>query len=249
MIQVVERIGRVLEAFTEQRPELTLSDCAAAVGLTKSTTHRLLSSLEAIGLVERSARTWRLGGRIVTLAATRLGELDLRDEALALLRDVAADERASAALAVPEGGEIVYVDRVAGPGAVGVGARLGGRSPLWGSAAGRAFLARLDAEVAERRLDDAGFRALPVPVRDRIRADVALARERGYSVDDGLFHDGISGVCVAICDLARQPIAVLSVILPSERMRPEDAERIAARLLEAGGQLEALLGLRAQLSG
>lgn len=249
MIQVVDRIGHVLDAFARRGSELTLSECAAETGLTKSTTHRLLSSLEAIGLVERSERSWRLGARVVTLAATRLGELDLRDEALVLLREIAAAEHASAGLAVPEGGEMVYVDRVTGPGPLGVGPRLGGRSPLWASAAGRAYLARLEPDAAARRIDDAGFRALPAGVRERIRADVATARDRGYCVDDGLSHDGISSVCIAVCDLADRPIAVLGVMVPSDRVAAGDIERIAARLLDARAQLEVLLGLRDQLTG
>lgn len=249
MIQVVDRIGRVMDAFTPDRPELTLSQCAEQVGLTKSTVHRLLSSLEAIGLVERSGRAWRLGERVVSLAATRLAEVDLRSEAVARLRVISREERAAAALSLPEGSALVYVDRVASPGAIGVGARLGARVPLWIGGSGRAFLAQLTPEAAERRLDDPGFHALPPAARELVREDVAAARERGYCVDTGVFYDGIGGVCVAVPNLAGEPIAVLSVIVPTDRLGPDDAERIAGRLLAARDQLATLLGLRDQLWG
>src|ERR1700723_2624483 len=61
MIQVVERAGKMLDAFTAEHAELTLTECAEATGLTKSSAHRLLTSLAEIEMVERYGTRWRLG--------------------------------------------------------------------------------------------------------------------------------------------------------------------------------------------
>jgi IclR family pca regulon transcriptional regulator len=243
MIRVVERIGRVLDAFTLERPELTLTELAEATELNKSSALRLLSSLEEIGLVERRELLWRLGPRAVTLATLRLGRVELRREALPHLRELRRAFRAAVAFSVPDGADMIYMERLDSPDAYGVSARLGARNPIWAGASGRAVLAQLSPIDREMHLDAEEWARLPTDVRDRVLREVETASRRGYCVDSGdFFFQGIGGVAVAVRDTHGVPVAALSVIVRGDQLSEEHAHTIADRLLAAAAELERTAG-------
>lgn len=241
MIRVVERLGKLLDAFTSDEPEHTLSDLARATGLNKSSAYRLLTSMEAIGLVEQRDLRWRIGSRPVALANIRLGGLDLRREALHHLRELRQAFRAAVAYSIPDGSEMIYLERLDSPEAYGVSARLGARAPIWAGASGKAVLSKMGPEEQEIRLDAEGWRRLPRELRNRVMKEVAAAERRGYCVDTGEFFDGIGGVAAAIRDPHEDPVAAISVIAPAERLSKDYVRATAARLLAAAEELEATL--------
>jgi len=242
MIQLVERVGKLLGAFTHERPELTLTECAELSGLTKSSTHRILLSMQEIGLVERDRLGWRLGARVVSLAAIRLGHFDLRREAVTRLHELRRTFRAATAFSVPHGSEMIYVERQESPEPFAASARLGAVAPIWAGASGRAILAYLEPVERNTLLDVPEWHHLPHKTRKEVLETVEQAAVRGYAVDQGVFFEGISGVAVAIRDTHGHPVAALSVILPPERLQSVEAEMMGTRLREAATELEALMG-------
>jgi DNA-binding IclR family transcriptional regulator len=245
MIQVVARVDRILGAFTLENPELTLTECADAADLTKSSAHRLLLSLEQVGLVERDGVRWRLGPRLVWLATVRLGQFELRREAVSRLRELGRTYRAAAAFSVPDGVDMVYVERQESPEPFAATARLGGRAPIWSGAAGKAVLSRLSPGEREAHLVSDVWHRLPPGTRAEVLEEVERAAVRGYSIDPGTFSEGISGVAVPVCDVHGQPVAALSLILPPERLRQSGSEGFGERMIEVARELEALVAGRA----
>jgi IclR family pca regulon transcriptional regulator len=243
MTQVIERAGEILDAFTPEAPEHTLTSVARATGLNKSSVYRLLVSLEAIGLIERSDNLWRLGPKTVTLANTRLGRIDLRRDAIPYLRELRTTFRAAVAFSIPEGSDMIYVERLDSPDVVGVSARLGGRAPIWAGGSGKAVLAYMTPEERELRLDVEEWRRLPKAVRGRVMSMVRFAEEHGYCVDPGEFFSGIGGVAVAIRERHGDPVAALSVIVPGEELSDTYARSLASELLRAAAELEHGLGM------
>jgi IclR family transcriptional regulator, pca regulon regulatory protein len=231
----------MLGAFTLERPELTLTESAEAAGLTKSSAHRLLLSLEVVGLIERDGQRWRLGPRVVWLATVRLGQFDLRREASLALRELGRTLRAATAFSVPHGADMIYVERQESPEPFAASARLGAIAPIWAGGSGKAILSCLSSEDMMARLDVPEWHRLPHETREEVLEEVERARERGYALDPGSFFDGISGVATAVRDLHGHPVAALSVILPPERLRGE-VESIGAKMILAASQLEALMG-------
>jgi DNA-binding IclR family transcriptional regulator len=218
MIRVIQRTGDILSAFGNETPVRSLAECGAAANLSRSSSHRLLVSLERIGLVERFGDSWRLGPRVVVLAAIRLGQLDLRREAMPLLREIGLRYRAATSFSIPDGLEMVYLERQESPEPFAPGARLGGRAAIWAGGSGKAVLSRMQPAERMRLLDADGWRQLRRRTRNEILDEVDQAARRGYAVDPGTFFDGVAGVAVAICNQYGEPIAAISAIVPPERL-------------------------------
>jgi DNA-binding IclR family transcriptional regulator len=242
MIQLVERVGKILGAFTHDRPELTLTECAEISDLTKSSTHRILRSMQEIGLVEREGHDWRLGTRVVSLAAIRLGHFDLRREASTRLQELRQEFRAATAFSVPHGPEMIYVERQESPEPFAASARLGAVAPIWAGASGRAVLAHLALVERNALLDVPEWHHLPHKTRQEVLDSVEHAAVRGYAADPGTFFEGIAGIAVAIRDAHGHPIAAISVILPPERLRSEQVGVMGSHMLAVAAELEALMG-------
>jgi IclR family transcriptional regulator, pca regulon regulatory protein len=239
MIRVVDRIGKILTAFTLDEPQLTLTACARSAELTKSSTYRLLQSLEETGLVERNGSLWRLGPSVVSLATVRLGLADLRAEALEELRGLRTAFQAAVAFSIPEGADMIYLERFDSPDAFGVSARLGARAPMWAGASGKAILSRMPEDDRSRRLEVDEWRRLPHEVRGRVLAEINLSATRGYAIDTGEFFNGIGGVATAIQDTHQTPVAAVTVIVPTERLTDEFVPVVGAHLLSVKARLEA----------
>lgn len=244
MSQAVTRIASVLETFSVDEPVLSLAECARRSGLNKSTTHRMLQSLEEVGLTERTDEGWQLGETVVRLAMVRLGTLELRQEALRHLRALRETFHAAVSFSVPDGHHMLYLERLDSPDAFGVSARLGSRAPIWSGGSGKALLAALDPAERRERLAAEEWHRLPRDVRERIEADVEFGAEHGYCVDRGEFFDGIGGVAVAVRNLHGDPIAALSVIEPRERLSDERVRQVAERLSAEVAALERAMGHR-----
>ncbi len=132
---VLGRALRLLDAFGPTRPVMTLSQIARHAELPLSTAHRLLGELVAWGALERDeAGCYRIGLRLWELAALAPRSTGLRERALPFLEDLSQVTRENVQLAVREGTEVVYIERIAGSGAVPVLTRVGGRFALTATA-------------------------------------------------------------------------------------------------------------------
>ncbi len=237
VIQVVERASRILASFTREHPELTLSECAESANLTKSSAHRLLTSLAAIDLVERDATPWRLGPGVVRLASVRLGQFDLRREAMPLLRELGREFRAAVAFSVPHGSEMVYLERYESTESIAATAQLGARAPIWAGAAGQSVLAALPVEAREVRLDVPEWRGLPFSTRKKVLAEIKRGEKRRYVIDAGNFFAGVAGVAIAVTDHHGFPVAAMSIISSPDRLTKTEAGAIGQRLVVTADEL------------
>ncbi|MDL4774351.1 MULTISPECIES: IclR family transcriptional regulator [Thermomonosporaceae] len=220
MVQVVDRVGALLGAFSQERPVLGLAECAERSGLSKSSAHRLLTSLVEIGLLERDAAgNWQIGELPLRLAAIRLSHRNMRLEVVAALVHLGQRFQAATAFSVPNGGEMVYVERTDSVIPFAPSVRLGSTAPMWTGAAGRAVLSLLEPPLREALCDSPEWTALGDGARARITSEVAGAAGRGYSVDRGEFFDGVAGVAVAL-RRSGEPVAAVSLIVSPERMTP-----------------------------
>lgn len=221
-VRSIERALRLLQAFSAQRPELTLSELSRELGLSVSTVHRLLGTLKAYRFIEQdeAAGAYRLGLALLELGSVVQKGLDLFQRSEVPLRQLARQTGETAYLCVVDGDEALCLDRVEGQHQVRVLVLdVGGRLPLNCGAAPRALLASLpDSDI--RRLIDGGHLRQLTPCSliqpTDVWADVRLTRERGYvfTVEDVI--EGVAAVGAPIRDRSGGVVGALSIagILP-----------------------------------
>ena len=146
----------MLEAFSAERNEMTLSEVARAAGIDPGTAFRMLNTLVMLGYVARvpGSKRFRLTLKVVDLGFHAIGRSDLRELARPILRSLVDEISEAASLGVLDGGDVLYVERVrAGLTRLGVDIRIGTLIPAASGIIGHAILAFLPAADRERILE------------------------------------------------------------------------------------------------
>lgn len=201
-IEVLNRAVDILDAF-HAGPELSVSlaELARRTGLPKPTVHRFLAALETLGLVERFGTGYQLGLRLFELGERVPRKHALREAALPFMQDLYEATHDTVHLAVLEGTDVVYLERIRGHRSAKVASRVGGRLPAACTGVGKALLA-FD--------DDAARRVLAGPIEPRTRYSITdprvLADELVRIRNDGVAFDREENTIGITC--AAAPILV-----------------------------------------
>jgi len=213
----------ILAAFRADRPELRLSDISRHAGLPLTTTHRLVRELTAWGALERSAAgSYHIGLRLWEVASLAPRGLRLREIALPYLEDLYEATHENVQLAVREGLELVFVERLLGRDAVPVLTRVGGRFALHATGVGLVLLAFAPAEVQEQVLDGPLERWTPETITSpaRLRRVLADVRQRDYAVSDRQVTMDSLSVGAPIRAAGDEVVAALSLVVHSAGAQP-----------------------------
>ncbi|WP_141014792.1 IclR family transcriptional regulator [Nocardioides sambongensis] len=185
---MVERMTLILEAFASPSTRLTLEQVARATHLPRSTAHRILDQLVRLEWLSHSPFGYSLGTRSLGLGGTGGSHLELREAAAGPLHELLIRTGLVAHLAVLDGAEIHYLDKMGGRFAGVVPSRVGGRAPAHCTALGKAMLAWMSAEEVDEQIAPAIGRNTSRSIGDvgtlhqeltRIRGRHGIAFERG----------------------------------------------------------------------
>ncbi|MEO3811433.1 IclR family transcriptional regulator [Sphaerisporangium sp. B11E5] len=209
----------VLCAFDAAHQRLTLTAIAERSGVALSTAHRLVRELEASHALARDpdgryhigSRLWELG----QLAPSRL-----REVAHPWLQELFAATGENVHLAVRDGMEVLYVDKVHGVNAVPIMSRTGTRLPMHATGVGKALLAqepdRFVAAYLARELERPTPHTITEP--GRLARDLAAVRAQGYALTS---EEMTLGSCSAAAPIivGGRPIAAVGIVVSSRRAR------------------------------
>ncbi len=213
---VLGRALRLLGAFGPARPAMSLSELARQAGLPVSTVHRMLAELVAWGALERGDDgLYRVGLRLWELGALAPRGQGLRELALPFLEDLSQVTRENVQLAVREGAEVVFVERIAATGAVPVLTRVGGRFALTATGVGLVLLAHAPAEVQDEVLAGPIRRYTPFTVTDprELRRMLADVRANGFAISDRQVTDDALSVAAPVLDRPGGVVAAVSLVV------------------------------------
>ncbi|ASR38897.1 IclR family transcriptional regulator [Prauserella marina] len=213
----------MLEAFTPSAPALSLSELARRAGISLPTAHRRAAELVAWGALERGADgRYRIGLRLWEVASLAPRGLGLRDVAMPFLEDLYEVTHENVQLAVREGLELVFVERIAGRHAVPVLTRVGGRFALHATGVGLVLLAHAPVAVQEQALAAPlqAYTAKTVTERDRLRAVLAAVRKNGYAVSDGQVTLDALSVAAPIRGAGGEVVAAVSLVVRADTAEP-----------------------------
>src|SRR3984957_6797571 len=193
----------VIRAFSSDHAALTLSDIARSAGIPAATARRCLLTLEELGYVTRSGRSFLLRPKVLELGAAYLESMNIEHVTRTHLEELARKTSDSAALCVLDGTEIVYVARASVRTLVRLEAHVGSRFAAYATSTGRALLAGLSAERLQRYFDTANLEALTdrtVTDPAKLRQIIEECRRTGYSaVEDELAY-GVVALAVPVFD-------------------------------------------------
>jgi DNA-binding IclR family transcriptional regulator len=181
---MLDRVVEILDVFTTPGG-LTLTQVVARTNLPRSSTHRILEHLVRIRWMRREGFTYHLGLRMLELGTLAAHQHELRAAAAAHLHELHIRTGLVVHLAVLDGSEIVYLERVGGSFGMRVPSRVGGRAPAHCTGAGKAMLAFADEATVAPILGG----PMPTPTSlsigsaPRLRTELDRVRERGIAFD------------------------------------------------------------------
>jgi DNA-binding IclR family transcriptional regulator len=246
-VESVLRAMRLLDCFRRGEPALTLAELVRRGGYSKTTTYRLLTTLEAAGWLERAPDgSFRLTVRPFQIGSILMDSLDVRHEAPPVMRRLSLALERTSYLTIPAGTHAVCIDRIDRGNAYRMmDLDVGGSQPLHLGAAPRALLAFDEDRLLPSLLRSGLEQRTPhsISTEDALRADLAATRQRGYSISDSDATPGVAALGAPIFDRNEHPVAALSVGGTSEQMMPPRPQHIKA-LLQAAKEVSTRLGSR-----
>ena len=145
--QSLERGLAILSSFQSAQPLLGVSDLSRTVGLSRSTTHRYVATLAALGYLQQDAdtRKYRLGPRVLDLGFSAINSMELRHVCAPHLKALSDATRRTVNMAVLDGTDIVYLERCRAPGPreIDLNLHVGSRLPAYCTSMGKVLLAFL----------------------------------------------------------------------------------------------------------
>lgn len=248
LIGSVLKAARLLALFTQDSPKLRLIDVARRTGFNKSTVLRLLLSLEKVGYVEKNSATgeYSIAVGLFEVGSKYLDRTDLHRQAMPVISELAGRCNETGYLAVLNGYEAIYLDRVESSKAIRTTSRVGSRVPLHCTGAGKAILAFQGEGEVQRLLKGVkakGFTSRTLTEKAKILKDLEEVRRRGYAVDNQEYEDEIKSIGAPIRDRNGKVMASISLVGPIWLMSDEKVEKkLGSETREAARRISQKLG-------
>ena len=251
--QSLERGLAILTCFTPDRPVLGIADVADELGISRSTTHRYVITLVALGYLEQGAsRKYRLGLKVTDLGMSVLNATGLREHAHQYLEELRQRTSYTVSLAVLDGPEIVYVDRVRslrrGQGAVDLNLHPGSRLPAYCTAMGKLLLANLPEQeqreiLASMKLKKRGPNT--ITSKEALRNELDEVREESFAVNDEELAPELHSIAVPVRNEAREVVAAVSLAAHTSTISlSELVDALSPHLVSTADRISARLGYR-----
>jgi IclR family transcriptional regulator, KDG regulon repressor len=224
-VRAVERALDILLCFTREEPVRSLTQISECVGMSKTTVHRLLGTLENKRFITRDKVTglYRLGFRFIEMASLVLQDVELHRWADPYLQRLSAECGETVDLSILDGDHVMYLQVIESPQRGKLAAAVGQRLPAFCTASGKALLAFLPEEKVSAILGEnlTKFTAkTPVSIPE-IMESLRTTRERGYAISEQEYEPDINAVAAPIFSAENQPVASVAIVGPSFRIPQE----------------------------
>ena len=236
-VQVIERMFAIMDVLASREEAVSLKEISQKTGLHPSTTHRLLNDLATGRFVDRpQAGSYRLGMRLLELGNLVKNRLNVRDAALAPMRELHKLIHQPVNLSLRQGDEIVYIERTYSErSGMQVVRAIGGRAPLHLTSVGKLFLAveepqRVRAYATRTGLSGHTKNSLTqLPALER---ELAKVRQCGIARDNEELELGVRCMAAGIYDDQGTLVAGLSISAPALRLEEEWLPKLQAATRE-----------------
>jgi DNA-binding IclR family transcriptional regulator len=243
-VQSVDRALAIMEILA-RHGEAGVTEIAVELDVHKSTAFRLVATLETHELVEQTTERgkYRLGIGVLRLAGATTARLDVVQEARPISRKLAADTGETVNIAVLSDRSALYVDQVAGTSALQSHNWVGQHIPLHATSNGKVLLSGLEAAQVDSRLGTlAAYTAETITSKSRLRRELAVVREQGFSVAADELEVGLTAIAAPIRNAHGDVIASMSVSGPSFRFGEPRVKELVPLVVDAADEVSHRLG-------
>jgi IclR family pca regulon transcriptional regulator len=255
--QSLERGLMILSAFNHGRPLLGITELSAMVGLTKSTTHRYIATLAALGYLQQDkiTRRYRLGPRAVDLGLAAINSIEVTQIAAPLLQALSDETGHTVSMAILDGTEIVYVERCRSAresSRLGIDLHLhvGSRLPAYCTSMGKVLLAYRPPDTLTElidRMDLARRGPHTLTAREPLIAALRRIRQAGWAANDEELAPGLRSVAVPLRDASGEVVAAVNIAIHLSiwnASMESIVRRLEPPLQHTAREISAQLGLR-----
>ncbi|WP_263408671.1 IclR family transcriptional regulator domain-containing protein [Terriglobus tenax] len=236
----------VIQAFTQQTPQMTISQLSAKTGLSRAAVRRCLYTLTKLGFAgAEDGQRYSLRPRLLTLSHTYTSSSSLSSSAQPILERMTQQFRESFSVATLDGDEIVYVARSQVSRVMAVDLHIGSRLPAFCTSMGRVLLAWLPTEQLEQFLARTTYypytnRTITTP--DRLRLAIRNVRRNGFAICDQEYEIGLRSIAVPVFAPSGKVVATLNLSSHAPRMPlPDLQQRYLPHLRAASNELSMFL--------
>jgi DNA-binding IclR family transcriptional regulator len=250
-IKSLSKVLAVLECFSRKNANLTPGEISQLTGLPRATTHRIVSSLRDLGLLEQNKRreTYKLGMKLFQLGSTVLANMDLERHATAHVTQLQRLTGEEIHLCVFDGSQMVFVERQnMGPSPICSITRIEAAS-VHSTGVGKAFLAYQDEPLVRKIIADGLSKQTDNTIVDAalLLRELEAIRERGFATDMEENEPGIRCVAAPIRDSGGRVFAAISVSGPAARMPEARQSGLAPTVIETAQAISVELGWEGHL--
>jgi IclR family pca regulon transcriptional regulator len=236
---------QVIEAFTQDKPRLTIAELSRQTGLERATARRYLLTLVKGGYAEFDGKFFALTSRVLRLGYAYLAATPLPRIVQPYLERISQRTEESSSACVLEDAEIVYIARSQQRRVMSIGLQVGSRLPAYCTSMGRVLLAALPDEAVEETLSKAERPKVTPSTLTEIKAlvdEIASVRERGFSIVDQELELGLRSIAVPVRDARGDIVASMNVGAQAARASLADlTEKFLPALLEAQDAMRRLI--------
>ncbi|KAB2331984.1 IclR family transcriptional regulator [Bacillus mesophilum] len=249
-VQSLERALTLLNVLSEYPNGIQITRLSEQVGLSKSTVHRLLSTLIDMNYVSKDVETdkYKIGFQIIYISRNVLNNIDLIPISKPFLKKLSSEVNETIHLCMEDKGEVVYIDKIESNQTIRMYSRIGSRAPMYCTGVGKVLLSGKDEEQFEEIAAKTDFITRTentIRSRDELKREVETIRAQGYALDNIENEEGIRCIAAPIYDYTGKIIASFSISGPSSRITMERIDdELQNKIQETSRNISKQLGYR-----
>lgn len=247
LINSIIRACNILRCLSEGKSHFKISELARQLTLDRSTTYRILLSLEKCGLVEKDKKTgeYSLGVAVFETGNTYLRRMDFIQISKPIMADLALKVQETVHLAVLSDTEIVYVDKVDSPRTLGVMSKIGQRAPIYCTALGKVLLAFQPEHELSRIFDRIKFKSFTkktITSKSELIKELKEIRKRGYALDQREYEEDVECIGAPIMDHLGNAVAAVSISGPQRKINTPQEKYFVSQVIKAATLVSSKIG-------
>ena len=244
----VDRTIFILEAVAARSAGMSNAEISRKLDIPKSSASYILRALEKHGYLRRDGDgRYRLGLKVLNLGRGALSAVDVREVALPMMRSLVEHVHITSHLAILDGTQAVYVERVESPGFIKMDTWVGRRMEIYSTSVGKALVSHLPEEKVLAILRDRGMKKrTPTTITNptRFLRELESVREKGYAFDDEENSPGVRCVAAPVFNAAGEVEAALNITGTTQQVNKETLPRIIDTVKETARRISIQLGYR-----